>query len=97
MSVIHLNQIKAAITKIFTDGYDDNGLDVVHYDARERRLYLIQSKWMHSGTGEPEKRRREEVRRRHQRSFPGPLLFLCWCLRPADRRHSSFQRISCLS
>jgi|SRR5579871_335472 len=97
MSVIHLNQIKAAITKLFagtidlsdvkeadkenffltrslaaytvhylsqaepdaaakaiTDGYDDNGLDAIHYDARERRLYLIQSKWLHSGTGEPD-------------------------------------------
>jgi AIPR protein len=37
-----------------TDGYDDNGIDAIHYDVRERRLYLVQSKWMHSGTGEPE-------------------------------------------
>lgn len=37
-----------------TDGYQDNGLDAIHYDARERRLYLVQSKWIHSGTGEPE-------------------------------------------
>jgi len=37
-----------------TDGYNDNGLDAIHYDARERRLYLVQSKWLHSGTGEPD-------------------------------------------
>jgi hypothetical protein len=40
--------------KAITDGYDDNGLDAIYYDPRERRLYLVQSKWMHSGTGEPE-------------------------------------------
>ena len=40
--------------KAITDGFDDNGLDAIYFDARERRLYLVQSKWMHSGTGEPE-------------------------------------------
>jgi hypothetical protein len=40
--------------KAITDGFDDNGIDAIYYDARERRLYLVQSKWMHSGTGEPE-------------------------------------------
>lgn len=102
MSVIHLNQIKAQIEKLFkgkidlsdvdspacdpkmlenffltrslaaysiyylaqasvddaaaavTDGSDDNGIDAVHYDAIEKRLYVVQSKWIHSGTGEPE-------------------------------------------
>jgi len=37
-----------------TDGFGDNGLDAIQYDARERRLYLVQSKWFHSGTGEPD-------------------------------------------
>lgn len=40
--------------KAVTDGYQDNGIDALHYDSRERRLYIVQSKWMHSGTGEPE-------------------------------------------
>ncbi len=40
--------------KAVTDGFRDNGLDAIYYDARERRLYLVQSKWIHSGTGEPE-------------------------------------------
>lgn len=34
-----------------TDGYDDNGVDAVHYDANERLLYLVQSKWDHDGSG----------------------------------------------
>lgn len=46
-------EIETAADSI-TDGYNDNGLDAIHYDARERRLYLVQSKWFHSGTGEPE-------------------------------------------
>jgi len=102
MSVIHLNQIKAQIDKLFrgkidlsdvvsdkadpklienflltralaaysvhylaqasvedsaasvTDGADDNGIDAVHYDAIDKRLYVVQSKWIHSGTGEPD-------------------------------------------
>ncbi|MGA9511398.1 MAG: AIPR family protein, partial [Candidatus Sulfotelmatobacter sp.] len=37
-----------------TDGGDDNGIDAVHYDPVEKRLYIVQSKWIHSGTGEPE-------------------------------------------
>jgi hypothetical protein len=40
--------------KAITDGFQDNGLDAIYYDPRERRLYLVQSKWIHSGTGEPE-------------------------------------------
>ncbi|HEX3741993.1 MAG TPA: AIPR family protein [Terriglobales bacterium] len=102
MSILHLNQIKSQIEKLFsgrinlsdvinektpvdqkeslflsralaayalhylsrasldvaaaavTDGSDDNGLDAIHYDEIERRLYLVQSKWIHSGTGEPD-------------------------------------------
>ena len=45
-----LDEAAAAVT----DGGNDNGLDAIHYDARERRLYLVQSKWIHSGNGEPE-------------------------------------------
>src|SRR5258706_4417180 len=37
-----------------TDGGDDNGIDAVHYDPVEKRLYIVQSKWIHTGTGEPE-------------------------------------------
>lgn len=37
-----------------TDGGDDNGIDAIYYDEREKRLYLVQSKWIHNGKGEPE-------------------------------------------
>jgi hypothetical protein len=45
-------EIEAA--NAITDGGDDNGIDAIYYDERERRLYLVQSKWIHSGSGEPE-------------------------------------------
>ena len=41
-------RVRAAQT--ITDGHDDNGVDAIHRDAG----YLVQSKWIHSGTGEPE-------------------------------------------
>lgn len=37
-----------------TDGGGDNGIDAIHYDEREKRLYIVQSKWIHDGRGEPE-------------------------------------------
>ena len=33
------------------DGFDDNGIDAIHFDAAERLLYLVQSKWDSEGTG----------------------------------------------
>ncbi len=35
--------------KCVTDGYDDNGLDAVHFDDREKILFLVQTKWHHDG------------------------------------------------
>jgi hypothetical protein len=37
-----------------TDGSDDNGLDAIYYDEPNKRLFLVQSKWIHDGNGEPE-------------------------------------------
>jgi hypothetical protein len=37
-----------------TDGGNDNGIDAIHYDERDKRLYVVQSKWIHDGKGEPE-------------------------------------------
>ncbi len=37
-----------------TDGGADNGIDAIHYDEREKRLYIVQSKWINDGRGEPE-------------------------------------------
>jgi hypothetical protein len=40
--------------KAVTDGGGDNGIDAIYFDESNRRLYLVQSKWIKSGTGEPE-------------------------------------------
>lgn len=36
-----------------TDGGDDNGIDAIFYHEPEKRLYIVQSKWIHDGSGEP--------------------------------------------
>jgi hypothetical protein len=36
------------------DGADDNGIDAVYHDASESRVVIVQSKWIQSGSGEPE-------------------------------------------
>ena len=43
----------ADAAKAITDGSEDNGIDAIFYHETERRLYLVQSKWIHDGTGEP--------------------------------------------
>lgn len=37
-----------------TDGYDDNGIDAIYFDRRNKELWLLQSKWIKNGIGEPE-------------------------------------------
>ncbi|MBW1613337.1 MAG: AIPR family protein [Deltaproteobacteria bacterium] len=37
-----------------TDGGDDNGIDALYYCRSDKTLYIVQSKWIHSGKGEPE-------------------------------------------
>jgi len=100
MSILHVNQIKTHILKIFrdlidqsdlttatkeerenhlltralaayslqyiaqidsesvansvTDGANDNGIDAVYFDERDKTLYLVQSKWIHNGSGQPD-------------------------------------------
>lgn len=41
------------VAKSITDGGDDNGIDGIFYHEPERRLYIVQSKWIHDGSGEP--------------------------------------------
>jgi hypothetical protein len=31
-----------------TDGFDDEGIDAIHFDSIEKTVYLLQSKWAHS-------------------------------------------------
>lgn len=35
------------------DGFDDNGIDAIHYDPADKIMYVGQSKWMTSGNGSP--------------------------------------------
>jgi hypothetical protein len=37
-----------------TDGFEDNGIDLFYFDKRNKELWLLQSKWIKSGNGEPE-------------------------------------------
>jgi len=39
--------------KAVWDGPDDNGVDAVYHDASELRIVIVQSKWIHAGSGEP--------------------------------------------
>jgi hypothetical protein len=36
------------------DAGDDNGIDALFVHEPTKKLYIVQSKWIHSGTGEPE-------------------------------------------
>ncbi len=40
--------------KAITDSYDDNGIDAVYYDEQQNTLYLVQSKMIDEGIGEPD-------------------------------------------
>lgn len=36
------------------DGYGDNGIDAIYFDKDELSVYVVQSKWKHSGKGSPD-------------------------------------------
>lgn len=40
--------------KAVVDGFDDNGIDAIHYDPYQKQLWLVQTKWIKSGDGQPE-------------------------------------------
>jgi len=35
------------------DGYDDNGIDAIYFDNNDKKVYIVQSKWMNSGKDSP--------------------------------------------
>ncbi|MBL7791415.1 MAG: AIPR family protein [Saprospiraceae bacterium] len=37
-----------------TDTFDDNGIDAIYFDRRNKELWLLQSKWIKNGNGEPD-------------------------------------------
>jgi hypothetical protein len=52
LTLVHLADIPAErAAAAITDGSGDNGIDAVHFDESERRLYLVQSKWSSDGRG----------------------------------------------
>lgn len=51
--IIASSSIEEAANAI-TDGFDDNGIDAVYYDEQQNTLFLIQSKFIEEGVGEPE-------------------------------------------
>jgi hypothetical protein len=48
----HATNKEAALSVV--DGANDNGIDAVYVDETTNRLYVVQSKWIDSGTGEPD-------------------------------------------
>lgn len=48
-AVADLDEVAAA--KHVTDGTEDNGIDALYVDMRDKRIYVVQSKWHDEGTG----------------------------------------------
>lgn len=40
-----------SVTRYVVDGPADNGIDGIFYDSPRNRLYVVQAKWSHKGTG----------------------------------------------
>lgn len=54
-SIQHHAQVSPAVASdSVTDGSNDNGIDAIFYDLQTKTLYIVQSKWIHKGKGEPE-------------------------------------------
>lgn len=45
--------IDVAVSSVI-DAYDDNGIDAVYFDRNQKILWLVQSKWIEKGVGEPD-------------------------------------------
>lgn len=53
-AIHYLAQVDSASAgKAITDGHDDNGIDAIYHDERNKTLYIVQSKWIHEGNSEP--------------------------------------------
>lgn len=54
-AVHHLAEIDAKVVAAsVTDGFDDNGIDLVHYDEPANNLWIVQSKVFAAGSGSPD-------------------------------------------
>lgn len=53
-AIYYLAQVDVVVAgKSITDGTDDNGIDAIYHDERNKTLYIVQSKWIHEGNSEP--------------------------------------------
>jgi len=56
------------------DGFEDMGIDAVHVDHQRKTLWIVQSKWIASGNGCPDRAElakfRDGVKRLHELDFP---------------------------
>lgn len=50
----HAQVTSSIASESIVDGSGDNGIDAIHYDVHSKCLFIVQSKWIHSGSGEPE-------------------------------------------
>lgn len=54
-AILTLNQTSESdAANAIVDGYDDNGIDAIYYSSITKRLFIVQSKWIQNGEGEPE-------------------------------------------
>src|ERR1035437_1616678 len=52
LTLMHLAGISPEMAAAaVVDGFNDNGIDAVYFDAAEKLLYLVQSKWDETGSG----------------------------------------------
>lgn len=53
-ALIHHSSCSATqAAQSIVDGGSDNGIDGIFYDPNTKTLYIVQSKWIHDGKGEP--------------------------------------------
>jgi len=53
LHIITSASVDAAANAV-VDAYDDNGIDAIYHDESQSTLYLVQSKFIQAGTGEPD-------------------------------------------
>ena len=51
MNYAQTSEIDAANSIV--DGYNDNGIDAFYYSPNNKKIVIVQSKWIHKGSGQP--------------------------------------------
>lgn len=54
-ALAHVSDIDSPVAaNHVVDGFNDNGIDALYFDAAEKQFYVVQSKWISSGNGSPD-------------------------------------------